>query len=190
MGSLLDAVQLRKRLFDVHEYHRLGETGILGPDDRVELVEGELVEMPPIGDEHVTLVSLLNRSITPQCDDSQIVHVQNPLRLSGSSEPQPDLVLARYERGLVEIPSAADALLVIEVADTTYNYDRKVKAKLYASAAVPELWIFDCQNKRVEVHRDPRGDEYRDVTIAASDSVLTPSKAPNIRVPLKDLWPA
>jgi Uma2 family endonuclease len=189
MGSISDAVTLKKRLFDVEEYHRLGEAGILGEDDRVELIEGELLEMSPIGGAHVNVVSVLDRLINRQCDDTQIVHVQNPLRLSQASEPQPDLVLARYRRGSVEVPNFKDALLVIEVADTTYSYDRKIKAPLYARSGVPEVWIVDCQNRRVEVYLDPRGDGYASVVVETSPAVLTPQKAANIQVSLSELWP-
>lgn len=188
MGSVSDAVTIRKRKFDVDEYHRLGEAGILNEDDRVELIEGELVEMAPIGGEHATIVSLLNMILARQCDSSQLVHVQNPLRLDRSSEPQPDLVLARVVPGFRGIPNFKDALLVIEVSDSTYNYDRKVKAPLYARAGVPELWIVDCQNQRVEVHSGEKGDVYENVANANKSAVLIPQLAANIRVQLADLW--
>ena len=188
MGSLSDAVTLKRRLFDVDEYHRLGEAGILGEDDRVELIEGELVEMAPIGGEHATIVSTLTMILARQCDGSQLVHVQNPLRLDRTSEPQPDLVLARLIRGSRDVPNIKDALLVIEVADSTYNYDRKIKAPLYARTGVPELWIVDCQNRRVEIHADAKGDVYENVTVANDTATLVPRLAGNIRVRLADLW--
>ena len=158
-------------MFDVDEYHRLGEAGILGENDRVELIEGQLVELAPITGEHATVVSALLMILARQCDSSQLVHVQNPLRLDRTSEPQPDLVLARLIRGSRDVPSFKDALLVIEVADSTYNYDRKIKAPLYARAGVPELWIVDCQNRRVEVHADPKDDVYENVTNSAIRSL-------------------
>ena len=188
MGSLSDAVTLKTRRFDVDEYHRLGEAGILGEDDRVELIEGELVEMAPIGDEHATIVTMLNMILARQCDASQIVHVQNPLRLDRVSEPQPDLVLARFLPGSRKVPGIKDALLVIEVADTTYNYDRKIKAPLYARAGVPELWIVDCQHRHVEVHSDAKVGNYESVVVSAETIVLTPRMANNVRVVLADLW--
>ncbi|MEO6022367.1 MAG: Uma2 family endonuclease [Burkholderiales bacterium] len=188
MGSLSDAVTLKKRLFDVDEYHRLGEAGILGEDDRIELIEGELVEMAPIDGEHASIVTLLNMILARQCDASQVVHVQNPLRLDRASEPQPDLVLARFLPGSRQVPSFKDALLVIEVSDTTYNYDRKIKAPLYARAGVPELWIVDCQHRHVEVHSDAKAGNYESVVVAAETIVLTPRMANNVRVVLADLW--
>jgi Uma2 family endonuclease len=104
MGSISDGVTLKKRLFDVEEYHRLGETGILGEDDRVELIEGELLEMSPIGGVHVSLVSVLDRLINRQCDETQIVHVQNPLRLSQASEPQPGCFVASFRLRILVHP--------------------------------------------------------------------------------------
>ncbi len=188
MGSISDAVTIRKRKFDVDEYHRLGEAGILNEDDRVELIEGELVEMAPIGGEHATIVSTLTMILARQCDSSQLVHVQNPLRLDRTSEPQPDLVLARVVPGFRGVPNFKDALLVIEVSDSTYNYDRKVKAPLYARAGVPELWIVDCQNQRVEVHSGGKADVYENVVNADMSVILVPRLAANIRVQLADLW--
>jgi Uma2 family endonuclease len=188
MGSISDAVTIRKRKFDVDEYHRLGDAGILNEDDRVELIEGELVEMAPIGGEHATIVSTLTMILARQCDSSQLVHVQNPLRLDRSSEPQPDLVLARVVPGFRGVPNFKDALLVIEVSDSTYNYDRKVKAPLYARAGVPELWIVDCQNLRVEVHSGAKGDAYESVVNADKSTILVPRLAGNIRVQVADLW--
>lgn len=188
MGSLSDAVTLRTRKFDVDEYHRLGEAGILHEDDRIELIEGKLVEMAPIGGEHATIVSRLNRIFSTQSDSTQLVHVQNPLRLNRESEPQPDLVLARFIRKSRDVPNFKDALLVIEVSDSTYNYDRKIKAPLYASAGVPELWIVDCQNLKVEVHTDAKDSEYSSIKIVDSAATLTPTLAKNINVRLADLW--
>jgi Uma2 family endonuclease len=188
MGSISDAVTLRKRKFDVDEYHRLGEAGILNEDDRVELIEGELVELPPITGEHATVVTILAMTFARQCDASQLLHVQNPLRLDCSSEPQPDIVLAKLIPGFRDVPTCKDALLVIEVSDTTYGYDRKIKAPLYARAGVPELWIVDCQNKCVEVHTNTKGDIYESVVIADAMATLAPRLAGNIRVRLADLW--
>lgn len=188
MGSISDAVTLRKRKFDVGEYHRLGEAGILGEDERVELIEGELLELEPITGQHATIVSALTMILARQCDASQLVHVQNPLRLDHTSEPQPDLVLARLVRGSRDVPNFKDALLVIEVSDSTYQYDRKIKAPLYARAGVPELWIVDCQNKRVEVHSLARNSEYENVSIADETITLSPQLATHIRVRLVDLW--
>lgn len=188
MGSISDAVTLRTRKFDVDEYHRLGEAGILHEDDRIELIEGELVEMAPIGGEHATIVSILTMILARQCDPSQWVHVQNPLRLDRGSEPQPDLVLAKLIPGLRDVPNFKDALLVIEVSDSTYNYDRKIKAPLYARAGVPEFWIVDCQNRRVEIHADAKDDGYANIIVVDDSATLTPRLAENIKVRLADLW--
>ena len=111
-----------------------------------------------------------------------------PPRLDRGSEPQPDLVLARFIRESRDVPNFKDALLVIEVSDSTYNYDRKIKAPLYARAGVPEFWIVDCQNRRVEIHVDAKGDAYENVTIADDTATLVPRLAGNIRVRLADLW--
>ncbi len=146
------------------------------------------MEFAPIAGEHATVVATLNVISAQQCDSSQLVHVQNPLRLDRTSEPQPDVVLARFVRGSRNAPNFKDALLVIEVVDTTYNYDRKIKAPLYARAGVSELWIVDCQNRRVEVHADGKEGVYENVTVADDTATLAPRLDENIRVRLADLW--
>jgi Uma2 family endonuclease len=160
-GVRMLGAEVKKRRFGVGEYHRMAEAGILGEDDRVELVHGEIVEMTPIGSRHHACVMRLNRMLVEFCASSEagdyIVSVQGPLLLDESNEPQPDVAVLRgradfYE---VDLPGAADALLVIEVSDTTLAYDRNVKLPLYAGASVPEAWIVDLGRRRVELYANP-----------------------------------
>jgi Uma2 family endonuclease len=151
--------------FTVEEFRKMGEAGIFSEDDRVELVEGEIVEMTPIGWRHAQAVDrlngLLNRWIVLKGDDAGglenlRVGVQNPLLLHEHGEHQPDLVLYRAEEVRGRLPAADDALLVVEVADTSLPYDRNIKLPLYARAGIPEAWIVDLRAGTVEVHSDPR----------------------------------
>jgi Uma2 family endonuclease len=143
--------------FTVDEYHRLGEAGILGEDDRVELIDGEIVMMTPIGSRHAACVDQLTRSLVELYGDAGVVRVQNPITLDVRSEPQPDVVVLRpiASRYFDRHPQPADVLLAIEVADSSLGYDRRIKIPLYASAGIAELSIVDLGRELVDVHREP-----------------------------------
>lgn len=150
------------RLFNVDEYYAMARAGILGEDDRVELIEGEIVVMSPASSPHAGCINALTRLLVQAAGDQAIVSVQQPLRLSERSEPEPDVALLRWRdddyRACHPVP--ADALLVIEVARTSLRVDRKVKLPLYARHSVPEVWIVDLETNRVEVYRSPGPDGY------------------------------
>jgi Uma2 family endonuclease len=143
----------------------MGEVGIFSEDDRVELVCGEVIEMSPIGTRHAACVDAFAELLRDQLGRSVIVRVQNPIQLDNHSEPQPDIsVLKRrddFYRG--GHPKPEDVLLVIEVSDTTLEYDRRVKAPLYARAGVPEVWVVNLVDELVETYADPAGGSYQDV---------------------------
>ena len=146
-----------RRLFTVDEYHRMAEAGVFGPEERVELIEGEILEMSPIGPRHAGCVINANRLFVTRLGDRAVVSPQNPVVIRPRSEPQPDLLLLRpravsYSR---EHPNPEDVLLAVEVADTTVRFDRLVKARLYSRAAIPEFWLFLAQNCEVEVSASP-----------------------------------
>jgi len=162
--------------YTVDEYYRLGEIGILGPDDRVELVDGRIVEMTAIGPRHARCVNRLTRLFSRLAGDRADVSVQNPVVLSVRSVPQPDVaVLTPPVRGAVEsVPRANETFLVIEVSDTTVAYDRDVKMPLYAQAGIPEAWLVNLPADRIEVHTKPGPDGYADVRIAQRGETLSP----------------
>lgn len=149
---------LKRHCFTIEQYDRMGEAGILGPDDRVELLDGEIVEKPLIGDEHAACVDRLNRKFARGFGDEVRVRIQNPIRLPPHSEPEPDVVLAQPGD---RHPEASEIFLVIEVAQTTLATDRGLKLCLYAEAGVPEYWIVDIAGQAVEVYREPTASGYR-----------------------------
>jgi len=153
--------EVTRRRFDVHEYHRMAEVGILHEDDRVELIEGEIVEMAAIGTRHFTCVNQLNKLLMRAVGDEAIVSVQNPVRLDENSEPQPDLAVIRTRDYRVSLPGPEDVRLLIEISDTTLAYDRNVKLPLYAQAGIPEVWIVDLTNETIERQTNPSGEDYR-----------------------------
>ena len=134
-----EQARVTRRRFTVHEYHRMAEAGILHEDDRVELIEGELIEMAAIGTRHFTCVNGLNRFLVRSVGDEAIVSVQNPVRLDEYGEPQPDLAVIRPRDYRESLPMPEDVLLLIEVSDTTLAYDRGVKLPMYARKGMREV---------------------------------------------------
>jgi Uma2 family endonuclease len=155
--------EVTRRRFTVHEYHRMGEAGILHEDDRVELIEGEIVEMAAIGTRHFSCVNGLNRLLVRGVGDTAIISVQNPVRLDEHTEPQPDLTVLRVRDYRESLPGPEDVLLLIEVSDTTLPYDRGVKLPLYARAGIREVWILDLAGEVIELYTDPSGDGFRNL---------------------------
>jgi len=157
------AVEILRRRFTVEQYHRMAEAGILAEGDRVELIEGEIVEMTPIGSRHAAHVDRLTDLLTATVGRQAIVRVQNPIRLGPHSEPQPDLVLLkRREDYYVKAhPEPADVLLVVEVSDTSIEFDRSVKLPLYARMGIPQTLVVDLTRESLEDHRDPSPQGYR-----------------------------
>jgi Uma2 family endonuclease len=184
------AVTLRRHRFTLDEYHRMGETGILGEDARVELIEGEIIEMSPIGSRHAATVARIQHLFSRRLGDRAIVWSQNPLLLVQlQSEPEPDLMLLEpradfYAAGL---PEPAAVRLLVEVADSSLAYDRRTKLPLYARAGVSEAWLVDLDGGRVELHRGPSGGRYRDVRAPRADEPFSPAAFPELTVRLRDL---
>ena len=159
------SIQLSRRLFTVHEYHQMGEAGILNEDDRVELIEGEIVQMASIGSRHAACVDRLNHLFSSRVTGRAIVRVQNPILLSEYSEPQPDLALLRPRHDFYAAahPGPQDVLLVVGVADTSAGLDRAAKMPLYARTGIAEAWLVDLQEERLEVYSQPLPQGYQRV---------------------------
>ncbi len=156
------SVQISKRLLTVSEYHKMAEAGILTEDDRVELIHGEIIEMSPIGSKHAGHVNRIMAFFMKQIGNLAIVSVQNPVVTGAYSEPEPDIAILRYRADFYEDshPQPEDVFLIIEVADTSLDYDRDTKMKLYATAGIPEFWIINLEDEQIEVHKNPAQDKY------------------------------
>ena len=184
--SALPAELLRRHRVSVAEYYRMAEVGLLPPEARVELIEGEIVDMVPIGNRHAVTVTNLTMALAQAVGSRARVSVQNPLRLSERSEPQPDLVVLRnradgYRDGP---PIAADALLVVEVSDSSAAYDLRVKLPLYAQHGVPEVWVIDFDAGTVRRFRQPRGDAYLETSSSPKPGTVAPAELPDVRIDL------
>jgi Uma2 family endonuclease len=159
------AVVLTRRTFTVGEYYKMAEAGILQEGDRVELIEGEILKMTPIGSRHTACVNKLNYLFAKLFGDEVMISVQNPLRLGDISEPEPDvaLLVPRPDFYAERHPNARNALLVVEVADSSVVYDCEVKLPMYARAGLPEAWLVDLAQQQVLVHRNPTSQGYQEV---------------------------
>jgi Uma2 family endonuclease len=171
------------------EYDRMIEAGILGPSDHCELLEGEIVTQMPQGSRHSAIAGHLGDTLrafyrTQEC----VIRVQMPLALGGRSEPEPDLAVVRgaHMDYLDEHPTTA--LLVVEVSDTSLEYDRTRKRRVYARAGIPEYWIVNLAEERVEVHRAPSGEDYDDEETLRPPAPITPPETDD-DVPVADLLP-
>jgi Uma2 family endonuclease len=183
------AVQLERYRFTTAEYHRLAEAGILGEDDRVELIEGELIAMNPIGPRHVSSVNRLTQVLVRTLGDAAIVQVQSPIRLDDLSEPQPDLSLLRPHPDFYvsSLPTPRDVLLVIEVADSSEAYDRRIKAPLYARSGIQEYWLVRLEREHLVVFRDPTPYGYLHRRVVRRSGTVSPLAFPQLELRIADL---
>ncbi|MGH8477411.1 MAG: Uma2 family endonuclease, partial [Methylococcales bacterium] len=156
----------------------------------VELIEGEIIDMPPIGIDHAYGVTRLTAVFTRKAGTNAIVYSQNPIYLNPHSEPQPDIALLRYRDDFYRHtrPGPEDVLLLIEVADSSLRYDREVKLSLYARHAIPEVWIVDLEHQRLEVYRRPVEDRYLEMLLPKEGEIITPEGLPGCGLELGDLF--
>ena len=189
MGLLEEFPELKHRI-SVSAYHRMGEAGILPPDARVELINGEIIDIAPIGKLHASVVDRLARRLFACIGERAIVRVQGPLRLSADSELEPDfsLLKAREDYYREAPPTAADVLLVIEVSDSTQRYDRRIKVPLYARHGVPEVWVIDLENSLVHFHRNPGGGTYADISASERPGLTPIAMLPGVEIDLSGAW--
>ena len=189
MSAALAFLPQRHRL-TVDQYYRMAEAGILKEDDRVELIEGEIIDMPPIGIDHAYFVNRLTSLFIQSVGLQANVSSQNPIRLNSRSEPQPDIALLRYREDFYRHtrPGPKDILLLVEVSDTTLRYDTEVKLPLYARHEIPEVWIVDLEHQRLEVFRRPEEGVYLKLFSPNLDETIAPIGLAEARVNLRNLF--
>lgn len=177
------------RAFTVDEYYRMAQVGILGPEERVELLEGRIFALPPKTPPHASTVTMMNQLFHQNLGGTAIVSVHNPVRLDRYSEPEPDVSLLepREDFYASRHPGPDDALLLVEVADTTADSERSVKIPLYAGAGIPEVWLVNLPAGRIEVYRKPGGGAYAEVTSVSRSKTLTPLLLPDAQLSVADV---
>ena len=178
----MNAILPTRRRINVHEYHRMGEAGILHEDDRVELIEGDLIQMSPIGTDHSGTVNSFTYALVMACAGKAVVSVQNPVRLDDESEPRPDFAILRFRPDMYrsKMPGPDDVLLLIEVADSSIKYDKSIKLPLYARSRIVEVWIIDLQRKKLDAYCGAADGSYGKPTPYKAGDHITLALAPEI----------
>lgn len=185
------AVVPQRWRFTVEDYRRMAEAGLFAPDARLELIDGEILQMSPIGARHLAGVNRATRTFSRVAGDRVVVSVQNPISLPPHDEPQPDVALLRpraddYAR---QKPGPEDVLLVVEVADTSVAYDRQTKLLRYARAGVRESWLLDLPGDALEVHREPGPRGYALIRRCYRGERIAPEALPDVEIAVDDLLP-
>ena len=175
--------------FTVEDYHRMAETGVLAPDARVELLEGEIIDMEPIGPFHGGATKRLNSLFAPLGKGRWTVSIQDPLRLSRHSEPQPDLMLLRPDPDdyTDQHPTPEDVFLLVEVADSSLDHDREKKLPAYGRAGIAEVWIVNLNELTVEVYREPNFTGYGSKAVLRAGDQAKPLAFPDAAVDVAEL---
>jgi Uma2 family endonuclease len=177
-------IELTRHRFTLDEYHRMAQVGILNEDDRVELIRGEIVQMTPMGRRHASCVARLNDVLLGTLRGRTVLWPQLPLTILPDSEPQPDIILLRYRDDFYRnaLPGPEDVALLIEVADGSLRYDRRLKAPLYAEAGVQDYWIIDLEGGAVEVYQSPSAGQFRSVERVGHTATLSPLAFPDVQI--------
>jgi Uma2 family endonuclease len=190
MIAVMQEDLVRRHRLTVHEYYRMAEVGLLAPDARVELIEGEIIDMPPSGIPHAGILSRLNRLLLAAAGTQAAVRVQLPLRLDEFSEPEPDFAVLKWREDEYTSahPTPSDTLLAIEVSQSSLRYDRKKKLPLYARHCIPEIWIVDLVNVRLHTFDYPQEGRYLNSSTTPQPGVVALKALPSLKVDLTGLF--
>jgi hypothetical protein len=178
------AVPVRQYRFTADEFEQMGRAGILHEDQRLELIDGFILEMSPIGSKHVVAMACLNEILVLQWAGRLTVSVQSPIRLGPRNEPLPALAVLRHRprHYANALPTPPDVLLVIEISDTSIEYDRDTKIPLYAKAGIPEAWLVDLQAETITVYREPAPEGYRQAQQYGRGEKVKSASVPGLEV--------
>ncbi|MBR8826777.1 MAG: Uma2 family endonuclease [Gomphosphaeria aponina SAG 52.96 = DSM 107014] len=182
-------MQLLTRKFTVTDYQKMAEMGIFQPEERVELIEGEIIKMSPIGFKHGVCIISLTNILAKKLGERALISVQNTIQLDNNSQPQPDVVLLKNDLEVYKTrhPQPADIFLIIEVADTTIKSDRSVKIPLYARANIPEVWLVDINEQTVEVYGNNQLNNYQTMAKFTGDETVTIMAFPDVKIPVNQI---
>lgn len=180
---------LQRHPFTINEYHRMRDARIFAEDDRIELIDGEIIKMAPIGPRHAACVDRLLNFLIRKLGEAAIARSQNPIELSDHSEPQPDIALVKFREDFYAEahPTPDDILIAIEVADTTAENDRQIKIPSYARAEIQEVWLIDLPSDRIEIYTQPNSGIYQEVrTVLRGQKIISPA-FPNLKLKADDV---
>jgi Uma2 family endonuclease len=183
-------VAIQKHRVTVSEWHKMGKYNIFPPNARMELIEGEIIDMAPIGPSHASCVRNLIELLSIQKGKAALLDVQNPILLSNSSEPEPDLTLLRPMAHIYRQrhPIPEEIFLLIEISESTIHYDRDQKIPLYAKEGIVECWLVDLNEFQVEVYQNPTANGYTSQQIFESGQVLIPKQLSHIKIPITEIF--
>ncbi len=179
-----------RRKITVKEYDQMYEAGIFQPDERLELINGEIIKMPPMNAPHIAYVAILTELLVKKLAQRAIIFTQLPIVLNDDSEPEPDISVLKWkkDRYFSAKPTACEVYLLIEVASTSLMYDREVKLPLYARARIPEVWILKVQDQQLEVYRHPKENTYTEQRLLQPSDKIAPLAFPDIELTLSDIF--
>lgn len=183
------APSVRKHLTTIYEWQKLGDANIFPPDSRLELIDGEILEMAPIGCNHSGHIMRLTQFFGLLVNQQAIINVQNPLQLGDLSEPEPDFMLLKPDNDFYcsRHPNANDVLLLIEVADSSLAYDQNQKLRLYAMHGIPEYWLLNLNDNCLEVYRKPHGEVYAEKTTLYDGDAITLTQLGDITIQISSI---
>ncbi len=182
-------IYIQKHLTNLVEWQKIGEANIFPPESRLELINGEILEMTPIGSRHASHLKRINRLFSDFIDDSALIAVQDPVQLGDLSQPKPDFMLLRpsidfyYENH----PTANDVYLLIEIAESSLKYDRNLKLRLYALHKIPEYWLLNVNDSCLEVYRQPENGLYAEKTTLRAGDKITLSRLNQVNIKIADI---
>lgn len=184
------SVQIQRKTFCVDEYYRMAEAGLFSQNERVELITGDIIKMVPIGSYHASQVNRFNQFFVRNVGDKAIVRVQNPVHIDEHSEPEPDIALVQPRPDFYATyhPEPKDVLLIIEVADTSLDYDREIKLPVYAKAGIQEVWIVNLQDECVEVYSEPDEHGYEMIRKFHRGKTLTSEMFPDVSISVEEIF--
>lgn len=183
-------MELLTRKFTIKEYHQMGKANVFHPQERLELIRGEIIKISPIGLKHASMVNRLANLLGYKLYEKAIISVQNSIRLNDNSEPQPDLVLAKFREDFYanKPMEAEDIYLLIEVSDSTIKYDREIKIPLYAENNINEVWLVNINNNSLEIYRKPENKSYQTIQILNSNQTIYPLNFPELIINLSTIF--
>jgi Uma2 family endonuclease len=188
---LTQETAFKVKLWTVDEYHQLIDKGVFHPEERVELIAGQIIQMSPKGTAHTSATRRTSNVLRNFLGNRASVYTQDPIQLNNNSEPEPDLSVVRFDPldYSQQHPTAADVYLIIEVADTSLTYDTEIKAKLYAEAGITDYWVLDVSDRRLIVFREPHQQGYQSQVILNEQQAITPLAFPDLAIAITDILP-